>query len=139
MITVRTPFALSTVRPEVSKTLSACVAALREKKAQNILVIDVREWSPMTSYMIIAEGNVERHVQALAREVVDACQDLEIPQARLEGLREGNWVLIDLDEVIIHLFVPEWRERYALERMWVDAPLIPTKQLLEASAEAQGA
>ena len=137
MITICSPFATQTMQPNVVKVLSACVTALREKKAQNIVVLDVREWSPITSYMVIAEGTVDRHVQALARQVLDECHELQLPKTYVEGMQEGAWVVVDLDEVMVHLFIPEWRQHYALEQLWPDAQLIPTKSL-ERPLQAAG-
>ncbi len=95
-----------------------------DKKGLNVLALDVREISTFTEYFLIAEGNVERHVIALARAVIDQ-QSLEgHPPFHVEGLKSGEWVVIDFGHIVLHLFHPDMRERYALERLWKDGKII---------------
>lgn len=99
-----------------------------DKSGFNILTLDVRELSLMTDYYVIAEGNVEKHVQAIAKAII---QELKALQCHSEGLRIGDWVVSDFGNVVVHLFIPEMREKYALEQLWqqakiIDVPIVTT-------------
>lgn len=92
-----------------------------DKKGFNILALDLREYSSITDYIIIAEGNVHRHVKALANEILD---ELDEKPYRVEGLEDSDWIVLDYLDVMIHLFVPSMRERYQIEQLWPDAKII---------------
>jgi ribosome-associated protein len=103
-----------------------------DKKGFNILAIDVRGVCEMTDYFIIAEGNVERHVQALSRSVYELLQESKLKPHHTEGDRDGDWIVLDYGDMIIHLFIPDMREKYRLEQVWkagkvVDVPLSSPK------------
>lgn len=123
----------STLDPAVQILLRASLEALHEKKAHNIVVLDVRGVSPITDYLIIAEGRVEQHVKALAREAEQALSRQGYALSCMEGISEGAWVVLDSGPVMVHLFLPELRERYELDRLWGKAIHIPTSSLLNAS------
>ena len=95
-----------------------------EKKGKNIIAIDVRGISSITEYVLIADGNVDRHVIALAKEVEDAMRDLGQKVAHVEGLQNGDWVVLDYFQIVIHLFIPEMRQKYQLERLWPDGKVL---------------
>jgi ribosome-associated protein len=97
---------------------------LYDKKGFNIMTLDLREFPTLAEYFIIAEGNVEKHVQSLAKEVIDAMGECGRPLIHLEGYREGDWVVLDFSEVVVHLFIPDMREKYRLEQLWHDAEII---------------
>lgn len=91
-----------------------------DKKGVNILAIDVRNISFLTEYYVIAEGNVERHVAAIARALTD-----ELPKCYfVEGLSAGDWVVLDFGHIIVHLFHPDQREKYALEGIWREGEIV---------------
>ena len=98
-----------------------------EKKGKNIIAIDVRGISSITDYVLIADGNVDRHVISLAKEVEDTMRDLGQKAAYVEGLQNGDWVVLDYFQVVIHLFVPEMRQKYQLERLWPDGKVLDCK------------
>jgi ribosome-associated protein len=98
--------------------------ALDDKKGANIMALDVRGISSMTDYFLIAEGNVERHVKALAGAVQERMKEHGDQPAYVEGLEIGDWVVIDCWSVVVHLFVPQLRQKYQLERLWTEAKLI---------------
>lgn len=95
---------------------------LEDDKAQDIVVIDLEGKSPVTDTMIIASGRSHRHVSALADHVLRALKNAGAGNAKVEGLQAGDWVLIDAGDVIVHLFRPEVREFYNLEKLWSVRP-----------------
>lgn len=105
--------------------INTLAQTLYDKKAFNIIAIDVRGVSSMTDYFIIAEGSVPRHVQALAREVAQKAKELGLSVFHTEGESFGDWVAIDCGEVLIHIFIPELREIYALEQLWHEGKIVP--------------
>lgn len=98
--------------------LNLIAQTLYDKKGFNILALDVREVSSLTSYFIIAEGNVDKHVVALAKAIIgDLKKEGHLP-IHVEGLDIGDWVVIDYLDVVIHLFMPGVRQKYQLEELW---------------------
>ena len=113
----------------ISKPYTACDAdqilelittSLDDDKAENILTIPLRGKSAMADYMVVASGNSSRQVAAMAEHIELKLKQNDIAILGLEGLRQADWVLIDVNDVIVHLFRPEVREFYGLERMWTD-------------------
>lgn len=102
----------------------AIAQTLFEKKGSNIIAIDVKGISSITDVVIIADGNVDRHVVALAKEVEDIMRDAGEKPAHVEGMQNGDWIVLDYFQVVIHLLVPEMREKYQLERLWPDGKII---------------
>jgi ribosome-associated protein len=92
--------------------------ALADLKGLNIVEFDVREKTSVTDFMIIASGRSDRHVKSLADAVVMACKKAGVRPLGVEGEREGEWVLVDLGDVVVHVMQPRTREFYALERLW---------------------
>lgn len=111
------------------------VRALQAKKAGRIIVLDVRGLSSLTEFLIVAEGNVDRHVQTLAQQVMDQADQQGLQVFHQEGLGEGSWVLLELTDVMIHIMLPTWRSFYALERMWPQARIIPIQDLVPSQQE----
>ncbi len=97
---------------------SLMVSTLDADKAEDIVCIDLREKSSVTDIMIIASGRSQRHVSALADHMLRALKDEGMGRVEVEGLPACDWVLIDAGDVILHLFRPEVREFYNLEKMW---------------------
>ena len=87
-------------------------------KAEDSTTIDLAGKSSIADYMVVTSGRSQRHVGSLADSVVKGLHEAGISDVRVEGLRQGDWVLIDADDVIVHVFRPEVREFYALEKMW---------------------
>ncbi|RJF90066.1 ribosome silencing factor [Oleomonas cavernae] len=98
--------------------LDLVVKTLDDNKGEEILTIDLAGKSSIADFMVIANGRSGRQVTALANYVVDAIAKAGLPPCRTEGKSAGDWVLIDAGDVIVHLFRPEVREFYKLEKMW---------------------
>ena len=98
------------------------VRALDDIKAQNVLRLDVRHLTPMTDAMIIASGRSDRHVRAIAQTLVERCQDAGFEPLGIEGADAGEWVLVDLGDVVVHIMLPKVRDFYSLEKLWDIAP-----------------
>lgn len=94
---------------------------LDDAKAENITIIDLKKYAGFTDYLIIASGTSSRHVTALARNLSLILKENHLP-ARIEGDHgKGTWVVLDAKDVVVHLFDPETRTRYALEEIWKNA------------------
>lgn len=93
-------------------------AALDEMKAKDIVKIDVRGRSTVTDYMIVASGNSKRHVSAVAQSVLDKIKEQGIKLLGVEGQDVGDWVLVDVGSIVVHLMMPDARSFYDIERLW---------------------
>jgi len=87
-------------------------------KAEDTITIDLRGKSSITDYMVVTTGRVNRHVGAIAENVAKGLKEIGIEAPHIEGLANSDWVLIDSGDVIVHVFRPEVREFYNLEKMW---------------------
>ena len=94
------------------------MAALADMKAVNVRVLDVRKLTDVTDTMIVATGTSDRHVKSIADRVVERCRQAGHRPFGIEGEREGEWVLVDLQDLIVHVMLPRIREFYALEKLW---------------------
>jgi len=101
-----------------------CARILDENKMENVKVLDVGGSLQITDYFVIASGKTPRHVKAAGDEILRNLRERGASRRGLEGYREGKWVLIDFDDVVIHLFLSENREFYDLEHLWGDCPAI---------------
>lgn len=95
-----------------------------DKKGFNILALDVRGISTLTDYFIIAEGNVNRHVQSICTAIKDSLEDIKLKVYHIDGERDGEWVVIDMGEIVVHLFTPDTREKYAIEELWKQSKIV---------------
>ena len=112
------------------------LAALTDMKAVNIKLLDVRALTDVTDTMIIASGTSDRHVRAIAENVVTQAKDMGYRPRGVEGTRDSEWVLVDLQDVLVHVMLPRVREFYALEQLW-DAPVEQRKASNKASSKAK--
>ncbi|WP_413993775.1 ribosome silencing factor [Labrys okinawensis] len=106
------------IRPDVDATVRLILESLDDMKAEEIVEIDLRGKSAIADVMIIATGRVARHVGAMADRLIKDLKDNGHGSPRLEGIPVCDWVLIDTGDVIVHLFRPEVRAFYNLEKMW---------------------
>lgn len=111
----------------------AAVAALEDIKASDIVVLNVKKLTSMADYMIIASGESSRQVKALARNVADKLREAGAEIVGVEGEESGEWVLVDLGHVIVHVMHPAVREYYNLEELWT-APKAVRKKLASKDA-----
>ena len=102
----------------VSRALEIVLASLEDSKAENLVSIDIQGKSSIADYMVVASGRSHRHVSAVAEHLIVALKDAGLGNARVEGLVGADWVLIDAGDIIVHVFRPEVREFYNLEKMW---------------------
>jgi ribosome-associated protein len=105
-----------------------CVKIASDGKGEDIVVLDVRKMSSFTDYFVILSGRSTRHVQALAENLENELRSKRINTSRAEGLSEGKWVLLDFEDVIVHIFYHEQRNFYDLEGLWHDAPRLETER-----------
>jgi len=101
---------------------SLILSTLEDAKAEAIVSIDIRGRSVLADFMIIASGRSQRHVLAIADQLMRALREAGLCTIHSEGFEGGDWVLVDTGDVIVHLFRPEIREFYNLEKMWQPAP-----------------
>lgn len=108
---------------ETSAALNLVLASLEDSKAENIIPIDIRNKSSLGDHMVVASGRSHRHVAAIASQLLQALKDGGLGSARIEGLPAADWVLIDAGDIIVHIFRPEVREFYNIEKMWLTPEL----------------
>jgi ribosome-associated protein len=99
--------------------LAAVLASLEDDKAEEVVQIDLRGRSDVADYMVICSGRSSRQVASISEKLADRLKQAFYISAKMEGKETGDWVLIDSGDVIIHVFRPEVREFYQLEKMWL--------------------
>ena len=105
-------------RPDAKETLRLVLACLEDAKAEDSVSIDLSGKTSIGDYMVVTSGRSQRHVGAVADHVVKDLKAAGVTGVRVEGMRQADWVLIDAGDVIVHVFRPEVREFYNLEKMW---------------------
>ena len=108
--------------------LAAVIASLEDDKAEDIVQIDLRGRSDMADYMVICSGRSSRQVAAISEKLMDRVKQQFGRPSKVEGKETGDWVLIDTGDVIVHVFRPEVREFYQLEKMWLPAGVTRSAQ-----------
>ncbi len=111
--------AKKTAKPKAGPTLREVVLdALADMKAVDVKALDVRSLTDITDTMVVASGTSDRHVKSIADRVVQRCKEAGFRPYGLEGERDGEWVLLDLNDVVLHVMLPRVRQFYALEKLW---------------------
>jgi ribosome-associated protein len=114
------------LRPPEERALplqNLVTAALDDMKAVNVRVLDVRGLTDIVDTMVIASGNSDRHVRSIAERVVEKAKAAGLRPLGTEGARDGEWVLVDLQDVLVHVMLPRVREFYSLEDLWDGGPV----------------
>ena len=106
------------MRPDANETLRIVLSRLDDMKAEDTTTIDLRTESTITDYMVVTSGRSNRHVGAVADQVLEDLREAGLAGLRVEGMPLCDWVLIDAGDVIVHVFRPEVRAFYNLEKMW---------------------
>lgn len=101
------------------------VAALEDKKARDLKVIDIQDLTTIATYFIICSGTSTTHIKALADEVEFKLKEKGVSPHRIEGYNNARWILMDYGEIVVHIFHEEDRQFYNLERLWQDGRAIP--------------
>ena len=113
---------------KISDLKSIVINTLDLNKAQNIVTIDLKDKSSMADYMIIASGTSARHIQSLSEQVLEKLKDNGIKNSKIEGKESNEWKLVDGIDLIVHIFHPEKRKFYELEKIWSE--LIPKEKVI---------
>jgi ribosome-associated protein len=114
----RKPAAPKTTQPELDRMQAIIVASLEDDKAEEITAIDLAGRASFADRMVVATGLADRQIAAMATHLSDKLHEAGFKKLRIEGANGTDWVLIDAGDIIIHLFKPEARSLYALEKMW---------------------
>jgi len=104
--------------------LNLIAQTIYDKKGFNTLALDVQGISTLTDYVIIAEGSVDRHVSSIAHGIIDALQQVGVKVHQVEGLKDGDWIVLDFLDVMVHLFMPGLRDKYRLEDLWKESQIL---------------
>jgi ribosome-associated protein len=101
-----------------------CLKAAIEKKAQNPVLLELKGMTSLTDYFLLCSGKSDRQVQSIARAIEEALKKEGLRPLGQEGVREGKWILMDYEDVVVHIFLEPVRKFYDLEGLWMDAPKI---------------
>jgi len=113
---------------KISDLKSVVINTLDLNKAQDIVIIDLKDKSSMADFMIIASGTSSRHIQSLSEQVLEKLKDNGIKNSKIEGKDSNEWKLVDGVDLIVHIFHPEKRKFYELEKIWSE--LIPKEKVI---------
>lgn len=98
-----------------------------ERKANEVLILDLRKITSITDYFVICSGDADVQVRAIADNIITKLKEEDINVWNVEGFEAGRWILLDFVDVVVHIFLQEAREFYGLERLWGDAPTVSIK------------
>ena len=115
---------MNNVETELLSHVRSAVKTLARMKANDIVVLDLREISSFTDYFIVASATSFRQVKSACDELEKEFKEIKIVPLHIEGYSDGNWVILDYCEFVIHIFYEDTREYYAIERLWADAQKI---------------
>ncbi len=107
-----------------NKELDLIAQTIFDKKGFNILAIDVRNVCSMTDFFVIAEGNVDRHIQSINKAICEQLSKAGLKPLHVEGQKTGDWIVIDFGQIVVHLFTSDLREHYAIETLWKEGNVV---------------
>ncbi len=113
---------------KISKLKQEIINTLDSNKALNIVTIDLKDKSSIADYMIIASGTSSRHIQALSEQILEKFKSNGVQNCKIEGMDSSEWKLVDGIDLIVHIFNPETRKFYELEKIWSE--LIPKEKII---------
>ena len=113
---------------KISDLKEIVITTLDLNKAEDIVTIDLKDKSSMADYMIIASGTSSRHIQSLSEQVLEKLKDNGLKDSKIEGKESGEWKLVDGIDLIVHIFHPEKRKFYELEKIWSE--FIPKEKVM---------
>ncbi len=113
---------------KISDLKEIVINTLDLNKAQDIVTIDLKDKSSMADYMIIASGTSSRHIQSLSEQVLEKLKNNGVKDPKIEGKESGEWKLVDGIDLIVHIFHPDKRKFYELEKIWSE--LIPKEKVM---------
>ena len=113
---------MADTKTQLPADLARAIELAQDRKAVELVLLDLRGLSNSTDYFLIANGTSDTHVRAIADHIIDELRKEGMKADHIEGLRSGRWVLIDFIDFVIHIFHPSARDFYQLERLWGDAP-----------------
>jgi ribosome-associated protein len=119
----------------VERKTEIILAAAADLKAENPLVLGMTKVTAFADVFILLSGRSDRHVRSVADSIIHALREAGEEPLGVEGLGEGNWVLIDSNDLVVHIFDPETREHFDLERLWSDAPRLAGSAEIKDSSE----
>ncbi|KRM13232.1 ribosome silencing factor [Paucilactobacillus suebicus] len=117
---------------ESKEILELAVKAADSKRAEDIVALDVSKVSYMADYFVIMDANSKRQVQAISEAIVEQAHKTNVEIKRIEGKQTASWILVDLGDVIVHVFQKDQRQFYNLEKLWSQAPMVDVNQWVGA-------
>lgn len=112
------------MKNDPTMVLNLIAQTIYDKKGMNTLALDIREVSTITDFAVITEGNVDRHVVAIAKAILEALEQIGEKPLHVEGLQTGDWVVLDFLNFMVHIFMPGLRDKYQLEQLWKEGEIL---------------
>ena len=118
---------------DAKKKYKICAEAAEDKLAENLVILNVGEVTNFAEYFIIASGTSDRQVQAIADSIQEKMKENKVLPIGIEGYNEGKWILMDYDDVIVHIFYEPIRALYDIEKLWHDAKKVRRRKTVKAA------
>ncbi len=119
------------------ETAKLSAEAALGRKAEDVVILDLREITSFTDFFMICTGNSSRHLEGIADAILGKLEESKIEPWHIEGERDANWILQDYVDVVVHLFLRDTREFYGLERLWADAPHVELPEVAEVEYDEE--
>lgn len=122
------------MKNDPTTVLNLIAQTIYDKKGINTLALDIRSVSTITDFAVIAEGNVDKHVIAIAKAVLEALEGIGEKPLHVEGLTSGDWVVLDFLDFMVHIFMPGLRDKYQLEQLWKEGKILDLNIVVSSEA-----